>query len=193
VCRPDPLLRLARMSCHTLNCVRTEVAAHSARKIEKSVQFTVGHETHATLRRAQDLMRHAVPNGDPSEIFSRALTLLVEHLERTKMASVKRPRVPHAASVHSRHIPSAVKRAVWARDGGCCAFVGKQGRCAEPGFLEFHHVVPYASGGAATADNIQLRSRAHNQYEAAQEFLGRINCLRWSSPIVLRHPRARAK
>jgi hypothetical protein len=31
---------------------------------------------------------------------------------------------------------------------------------------EFHHVAPYATGGAATADNIQLRCRAHNQYEA---------------------------
>ena len=29
-----------------------------------------------------------------------------------------------------------------------------------------HHVAPYAAGGEATADNIQLRCRAHNQYEA---------------------------
>jgi 5-methylcytosine-specific restriction endonuclease McrA len=134
------------------------------------VQFTVGRETHDKLRRAQDLMRHAVPNGDPAAIFDRALTLLVEHLERTKLASVRQPRLPRAATAHSRHIPSAVKRAVWTRDRGRCTFVGTQGRCAEPGFVEFHHVVPYASGGAATVDNIQLRCRAHNQYEAQEDF-----------------------
>ena len=49
-----------------------------------------------------------------------------------------------------------------------CAFVGTTGRCAERGFLEFHHVVPFADGGPATADNLQLRCRAHNLYEAQE-------------------------
>jgi len=39
-------------------------------------------------------------------------------------------------------------------------------RCAERGFLERHHVEPHAVGGEATVDNIQLRCRAHNAYEA---------------------------
>lgn len=134
------------------------------------VQFTVGRETHDKLRRAQDLLRHAVPNGDPAQIVDRALTLLLEHLERTKLASVMRPRAPGAEVTVSRHIPSAVRRAVWARDGGCCAFVGTQGRCADRGFLEFHHVIPYAAGGTASIENIQIRCRAHNQYEAQQYF-----------------------
>ena len=59
-----------------------------------------------------------------------------------------------------------MKRAVWQRDEGRCAFVGRIGRCRETAFLEFHHVAPYAAGGVGTADNIQLRCRAHNQYEA---------------------------
>src|SRR5688572_28293793 len=41
------------------------------------VQFTVSKETHDKLRLVQDLMRHTVPNGDPSAIFDRALTLLL--------------------------------------------------------------------------------------------------------------------
>ncbi|MGH9372818.1 MAG: HNH endonuclease, partial [Vicinamibacterales bacterium] len=40
----------------------------------------------------------------------------------------------------------------------------------ERGFLELHHVVPFAAGGAATAENIQLRCRRHNAYEAEQRF-----------------------
>jgi hypothetical protein len=40
----------------------------------------------------------------------------------------------------------------------------------ERGFLEFHHVAPYALGGEATAANIQLRCRSHNAYEARLYF-----------------------
>ena len=31
---------------------------------------------------------------------------------------------------------------MWRRDGGCCAFVGTEGRCGERAFLELHHVEP---------------------------------------------------
>ena len=44
--------------------------------------------------------------------------------------------------------------------------VGPHGRCTERAFLEFHHRQPYAAGGKATVDNIELRCRAHNAYEA---------------------------
>jgi hypothetical protein len=37
--------------------------------------------------------------------------------------------------------------------------------------VEFHHVEPYAVGGRPTVDNIRLRCRAHNRYEA-QLFFG---------------------
>lgn len=134
------------------------------------VQFTVSRETHDKLRRAQDLLRHVVPNGDLAEIFDRALTLLVQHAERTKLAAAKRPRPSKTPSRHSRHIASHVKRAVWKRDDGRCGFVGSEGRCLERGFLEFHHVVPYAKGGSATIENIELRCRAHNQHHAHEVF-----------------------
>lgn len=81
---------------------------------------------------------------------------------------VERPSRP--ATSNSRHIPAAVKREVWARDAGRCAFIGTRGRCAERGFLELHHVVPFADGGASDATNLQLRCRAHNAYEAEQWF-----------------------
>jgi hypothetical protein len=134
------------------------------------VQFTVSRETHDKLRRAQDLLRHAVPNGDPAEIFDRALTLLVEQLEKAKLASARRAGRSRPLAAESRRIPAAVRRVVWARDAGQCAFVGREGRCAETAFLEYHHVTPYARGGKATAENIQLRCRAHNQFEAVEAF-----------------------
>jgi 5-methylcytosine-specific restriction endonuclease McrA len=57
---------------------------------------------------------------------------------------------------------------VWERDQGQCAFVGAQGQCRQTAFLEFHHIVPFAEGGAATIDNISLRCRQHNGHEAQQ-------------------------
>jgi hypothetical protein len=136
------------------------------------LQLTVSGATHDKLRRAQDLLRHAVPDGDPAEILDRALTALLEQLERRRFAECPTPRVTGGGGEHSRHIPAAVRRAVWRRDEGRCAFVGTAGRCTERGFLEFHHVEPFAAGGAATVDNIELRCTRHNAYEASLFFGG---------------------
>jgi hypothetical protein len=138
------------------------------------IRMTVSEETHRKLERARDLLRHQIPDGDPAVILDRALTLLIDQAERIKFAATprpvparaSRPSQPHGPSP-SRRIPAGVRRAVWARDRGRCAFVGGDGRCAETGFLEFHHLVPFAAGGPADAENLQLRCRAHNAYEAA--------------------------
>ena len=134
------------------------------------VQLTIGQETHDKLRRVQDLLRHSVPSGDPAMIFDRALTLLLRDLERRKLATVYHARADGTAAPGSRHVPASVKRAVWARDGGQCAFVGTEGRCTARGFLQLHHVEPFALGGPTTVDNLQLRCRAHNAYEAEMAF-----------------------
>jgi hypothetical protein len=131
------------------------------------VRFTASAETCAKLKRAQDLLRHAVPTGDTATIVDRALTLLVADLERRKLGATDRPRSRRASSVSSRRPPADVRRAVCRRDGDRCAYVSRDGRrCEERGFLEFHHVIPYAMGGETTVENIQLRCRAHNGYEA---------------------------
>ena len=78
--------------------------------------------------------------------------------------------MPSAPRTHSRYIPAAVRREVWQRDGGTCAFVGKAGRCGETGGLEFHHRLPFAEGGQATEGNTTLRCRTHNLREASRWF-----------------------
>jgi hypothetical protein len=65
----------------------------------------------------------------------------------------------------------AVRREVWERDGGRCAFVGSNGRrCGSRDRIEFHHRRPFAAGGEATVANCSLRCRIHNQYEARLDF-----------------------
>jgi 5-methylcytosine-specific restriction endonuclease McrA len=134
------------------------------------LRVTMGEETHRKLERARDLLRHEVPDGDPAALIDRALTLLVAHAERTKFAATTRTPASRVgtsrARQRSRRIPAAVRRTVWARDQGRCVFKGRDGRCDETGFLEFHHVVPFAAGGPSTVENLELRCRAHNEYEA---------------------------
>jgi 5-methylcytosine-specific restriction endonuclease McrA len=141
----------------------------------------VGQETHEKLRRLQSLLRREIPDGDPGAIFDRALNLLLDTVEKSKLGAVaalrpvevirSRTDKVHKSESRTRHIPRPVRRAAWRRDGGQCAFVSQAGRrCAERTFLEFHHIKPYAQQGPASVDNISLRCRRHNQYEAELVF-----------------------
>ncbi len=143
------------------------------------VKFTIGEATHRKLRRVQTLLRREIPDGDPGAIFDRALEVLLEKVEKKKLAATARPRRGTAirpgtdkpVTGPSRHIPSAVKRAVSKRDADQCAFVSPDGRrCTQRAFLEFHHVLPFAQQGPPTVENISLRCRAHNVYEAESIF-----------------------
>jgi len=147
------------------------------------IQLTASAATVAKLRQVQDLLRHQIPDGDLGEVIDRALTALLRQLAQRKAGAAPRPQEsadqsrangepgvrrqgdgrPVRAPPLSRHIPASVRREVWARDGGRCAFVAPDGRrCGETAFLEFHHVRPYARGGPATVESIELRCRAHN-------------------------------
>jgi hypothetical protein len=56
------------------------------------VQFTIGQETHEKLRRLQALLRREIPDGDPGAIFDRALTVLLDKVEKTKLGAADKPR-----------------------------------------------------------------------------------------------------
>jgi 5-methylcytosine-specific restriction endonuclease McrA len=91
--------------------------------------------------------------------------------KRATPAKPARVRSIRPGADNSRNIPAEVQRGVCERDGDQCAFVSKNARrCTERTFLEFHHIVPYARGGKATLENISLRCRRHNQYEAELVF-----------------------
>ena len=141
------------------------------------VQFTIGEEAHEDLRVVQTLLRREIPNGDAGLIFARAVRLLRERVEKEKLGATRYLPTRSGtgkngtASRISRHVPGSIRRAVWARDGGQCAFVSPDGRrCTERTFLEFHHVRPYALEGPTTVSNLSLRCRRHNQYEGELVF-----------------------
>ena len=136
------------------------------------VRVTVSAEAREDLREAQDLLRHAIPSGDPAQVIERALRLLVEQLRRRKYAVTDHPRPSPGTAPGSRDIAAKVRRGVGSRDDGRCTYVGKSGRrCNEKAFLEFHHDEPYAVGGEGTVANIKLLCRAHNAFES-ERFYG---------------------
>ena len=75
-------------------------------------------------------------------------------------------------SVHSsrqspprRHIPAAVRRHVWQRDGGRCCYRDPLSgrRCTSSHLLQIDHLLPVAQGGGPEPDNLELSCFAHHR------------------------------
>jgi len=130
-----------------------------------AVQGTLGQRAADALRFAQD-----TTGKDLSSILEAALVIYEAHLRKRKCGAADRPQQPRP-SQRVRHIPAHVRRAVWARDGGQCTFVGADGhRCGTRRRLQYDHVVPVARGGESTVDNVRLRCAPHNYHEAERVF-----------------------
>ncbi|HTR97088.1 MAG TPA: HNH endonuclease signature motif containing protein [Candidatus Acidoferrales bacterium] len=149
-------------------------------------QLTATQQMQDDLQRAKELLGHAVPSGDMTQILARALRVLVQQEERRKCAATDRPRRART-SKNPRHIPAHIRRHVWQRDGGRCTFLGESGhRCEERSRLEFDHIEPVARGGQTTVANLRLRCRAHNQFAAERSFgRGFMDAKRRSSQAVI--------
>jgi 5-methylcytosine-specific restriction endonuclease McrA len=139
-------------------------------------QFTASRACHDKFRQAQDLLRHRIPDGDVAVIFERALDVLIDQVKKDRFATGRKARPAGAKEAHessSRHIPDAIKREVFERDGGRCTFSDEHGRrCRETGALEFDHRDGFARTRLHQADRIRLLCRAHNQH-AAEQMYGR--------------------
>jgi hypothetical protein len=138
------------------------------------VQFTAGGVLRDKLERLRALMRSEVPDGDLAAIIEKAVTEKLERLEARRHGASKAPRQGFGAadtSTSSRHIPAAVRRTVWERDGGRCRYMDGHGRrCSERHRLEYHHRRPFGLGGDHSPRNICLMCRAHNQHVAEQDY-----------------------
>jgi hypothetical protein len=130
-------------------------------------------------------LSHAVPDGGFEAVVRECFRVVLKR-DRDR----RRPR-PSAVATNragdtpppagegrpkSRHIPRAIQRAVWTRDGGQCAFRARDGRiCGSRHRVQFHHCEPYGVGGATSVENISLRCAAHNGMHARHDY-GRGDC-----------------
>ena len=124
------------------------------------VRFTASAELREKLERLQALMRSSVPDGDLARIIDIAITEKLERVEARRFGKARAPRRNLAetdTTPSSRHIPAAVRRLVYERDGGRCAYRDRYGRrCAGRQDLEFHHKRPFARGGDHSPTNLTL-------------------------------------
>jgi 5-methylcytosine-specific restriction endonuclease McrA len=148
------------------------------------VQFTASTEFRQKLERLRALVGSRGLDGDLAAIIEQAVTEKLERLEARRFARSKAPRKDPAAiaspttpkatpdpSPSSRHIPAAVRRAVYQRDGGRCRYVDERGgRCPERDRLEYHHRHPFGLGGKHSVANLALMCSAHNAYLAACDY-----------------------
>jgi hypothetical protein len=165
------------------------------------VQFTATAEHVRLVEEAKALLSHAAPRATLDEIHLCALRAFVTLLRKQKYATAETPShqlpsdvagelpptqekepkgesEPAAEGTKSRpprqrgrHIPAAVRRAVFNRDGQQCSYFDPAGRrCVETHRLEFHHLEPFARGGEHTPANLALRCAAHNTLAAEEDF-----------------------
>lgn len=134
------------------------------------IQFRASAELYTKIERARELLSHVLPTGDLAALFERALDELIER-ETKRRVGAERPRKRRQLGPGSRHIPVEVRRAVWERDAGQCAFISAEGRrCSERRFLTLEHRHPFALGGPPTVENICLLCASHNASTARRVF-----------------------
>lgn len=138
------------------------------------LQLTASAELRDKIERARALLRHRNPNGELAVVIEYAVDALLKQLGRERWAETERPqRMKSEARTESAHVPNAVRRAVFERDGERCTFTSPDGRrCESREFLEIDHIESRARGGPPTVENLRVLCRAHNRL-AAEDAFGR--------------------
>jgi len=134
------------------------------------VQFTASPALRDKIREAQDLLRHQLPAGDLAPILDRALTLLIAQVKKERFGVGRKPRSKEQKrkeQADSRHMPMAIRRAAYERDGGRCAYVDPEGRrCEARAFVELDHTEGFARTRQHDAGSTRLLCKPHNQHAA---------------------------
>lgn len=146
------------------------------------MQFSTSEEHVQLVERAKALLATQTPRPSLGQLHLQAMKLLVASLEKRKFAITNRPRKqPNSTPVdaktakpprpRSRHVPAAIRRAVFKRDDARCTFVDARGeRCRETHALQLHHREPFAKQGPDTVENLTLHCPSHNALAAEQDF-----------------------
>ncbi|MGK5085692.1 HNH endonuclease signature motif containing protein [Bdellovibrionota bacterium FG-1] len=121
------------------------------------------------------LLAHTHPHLELSQLIDLLADRALQQLDpaRKKPRATKQsPCTATPTSVSRRHIPTEIRRQVWARDEGKCTYVATEtGRKCESQFgLEIDHRTPLAKGGGSDPGSLRLLCRQHNQWEAIQHF-----------------------
>ena len=135
--------------------------------------ITVSRRFLEKLQAARAALSHSRPSLRAEDILEAGLDLVLKRDAKRK-GLVQKPRKENPRKENTpaeSHIPAAVKRQVWTRDGGRCQWpLESGGVCGSTLRVECDHRVALASGGASTVDNLRLLCRFHNDLAARRAF-----------------------
>ncbi|HSD19949.1 MAG TPA: HNH endonuclease, partial [Anaeromyxobacter sp.] len=141
-----------------------------------SLSVTIDRACNEDLETLKSLLAHQIPDGDLAAVLHEAIRCGIEKhgKRRGAVAPVRKAKraVPSADPTKATAtIPAEVRREVWRRDGGRCAFIAADGRrCNSRWKLEIDHIHPEALGGSSTVDQLRIACRAHNLLYAERAF-----------------------
>jgi len=138
------------------------------------INMKLTKEELALVQETLNLMSHQAK--DPKELL---LNFCKKALKAKKELKSQKGLMPSAAATksecnknRSRYILVSLRNQVFIRDQFICRFIGEDGHlCGSKKFLQPHHIIPFAKGGKHTLENLSLRCRTHNLYEAEKEGL----------------------
>jgi 5-methylcytosine-specific restriction endonuclease McrA len=156
------------------------------------IQFIAGDNFMEKIQAMRALLSHRMPEATFEQVFDAAMEAYLDAhcpVRRKQRREQRQSRRANGMNCRpedkslpalgvdkrhtSRHIPTAVRDAVFARDRGRCTFVGDSGRrCTATRYLEMDHIEPFARGGTHDPSNLRLLCRAHNHL-AAESIYGR--------------------
>ncbi len=138
-----------------------------------SLRATIDLSFKEDLETLAMLLSHKVRRGDVAAVLHEAIRYGIE--KHGKRQGAVRPARDVAAKASPRKdpadIPAEVRRQVWKRDGGRCAWTRPDGRrCGSRWQLEVDHVRPPSRGGTATVDDLRLACKQHNLLYAEEVY-----------------------
>jgi HNH endonuclease len=157
-----------------------------------SLRVTLDAQAKTDLETLASLLNHA-KGRDLAAVLHEAIRCGIERHGRRKGAvsparTRSAPELPASEAPPPgirETIPAHVRREVWLRDGGRCAWTSADGhRCGSRWKLELDHVLPVARGGASTADNLRIVCKSHNLLHAEQTF-GREHMARFAGAQLI--------
>jgi hypothetical protein len=132
------------------------------------VKIVAGKAFMDDLEAVRDALSHTFADRDITEVVHECIKVTLEVVRKRREGTGRAPTRPSKDG--TRHVPTELRRQVFERDGRRCAHVTDDGqRCNSTYQLEVHHLEPFATGGPATLDNLELRCHPHNQLHARQE------------------------
>ncbi|HLE00595.1 MAG: hypothetical protein A2428_16255 [Bdellovibrionales bacterium RIFOXYC1_FULL_54_43] len=156
---------------------------------QTEIRFTAEETLLAKIEKLKSLLSHRNPNPSYAELIEMLADMALKRLDPEQKADAtleprpeenpaeKRAATPPAESIkripkQTRHIPQKLRRSVWKRDQGQCAFINRETgvRCGSNHLLEIHHLRDFSLGGKHTLDNLTLRCRNHNLHAAIQTY-----------------------